>query len=340
MKKYPIILGIETSCDETAAAIIKNNNIISNIMYSQSIHKKYGGVIPELASRLHDQNIVKVVNSAILNANITQKQIDAVSFTRGPGLIGCLLIGSSFAKSFSMVLRVPLISVNHIHAHVLVNFIKDEKHKTPKFPYLCLMVSGGNTRIIRVNSFFSMNILGKTLDDSVGECLDKIGNILGLFYPGGPLIEKYAKTGNYKKFNFSKPKIKGLDFSFSGFKTHILYFIKKNLKSNPDFIKNNIKDICASVQKTIIDILIEKVKIAVKETGINRISLTGGVSANYELRKKVTETSLKEKWEFYLPNNNYTTDNAAMIAMVGKIKYEYNMFDEINVLSSADYDKI
>lgn len=340
MKKYPIILGIETSCDETAAAIIKNNNIISNIMYSQSIHKKYGGVIPELASRLHHQNIVKVVNSAILKANITQKQIDAIAFTRGPGLIGCLLIGSSFAKSLSMVLKIPLISVNHIHAHVLVNFIKDEKHKTPKFPYLCLMVSGGNTQIIRVDSFFELNILGKTLDDSVGECFDKIGNMLGFLYPGGPSIDKYAKTGNYKIFKFSKPRIQGLDFSFSGFKTHILYFIKNNLKKDSNFIKNNIKDICASIQKTIIDILIEKLKIAIKETGINRIALTGGVSANSELRKNIVEISLKKNWEIYLPNNNYTTDNAAMIALVGKIKYQHNIFDNINVLSSSNYDKI
>lgn len=336
MKKYPIILGIETSCDETAAAIIQNNNIISNIMYSQSIHKKYGGVIPELASRLHHKNIVKVVNSAILKANITQKEIDAISFTRGPGLIGCLLIGSSFAKSLSMVLKIPLISVNHIHAHVLVNFIKDNQHRTPKFPYLCLMVSGGNTQIIRVNNFFEMNVLGKTLDDSVGESMDKIGNLLGLNYPGGPLIDKYSKLGNSKKFNFSKPRIKGLDFSFSGFKTHILYFIKKNLQIDPNFIKNNIKDICASVQKTIIDILIEKLIIAVKKTEINRIALTGGVSANSELRKKIYDISLKENWEIYIPNNNYTTDNAAMIAMVGKIKYEHNMFDNINVLSSAN----
>lgn len=340
MKKYPIILGIETSCDETAAAIIQNNNIISNIMYSQSIHKKYGGVIPELASRLHHKNIIKVVNSALLQANITQKQIDAISFTRGPGLIGCLLIGSSFAKSLSMVLKIPLISVNHIHAHVLVNFIKDNKHKTPKFPYLCLMVSGGNTKIIRVNSFFEMNVLGKTLDDSVGEAFDKIGKILGFNYPGGPLIDKYANKGNYKKFKFSTPRIKGLNFSFSGFKTHILYFIKKKLKIDPNFIKNNIKDICASVQSTIIDILIQKIKIAVEETGINRISLTGGVSANSALRKKFRDISVKENWEIYLPNNNYTTDNAAMIALVGQIKYEHNMFDDINVVSSANYDII
>lgn len=340
MKKYPIILGIETSCDETAAAIIQNNNIMSNIMYSQSIHKKYGGVIPELASRLHYKNIIQVVNAAILQANITQKQLDAIAYTRGPGLIGSLLIGASFAKSLSMVLKIPLISVNHIHAHVLVNFIKDDQHNIPKFPYLCLMVSGGNTQIIQVNSFFHMKILGKTLDDAVGETFDKIGNMLGLAYPGGPLIDKYANGGNYKKFNFSKPKIQGLDFSFSGFKTHILYFLKRKLQHDPNFIKNNLTDICASVQNTMIDILIEKLKIAVQITAINRIAITGGVSANYFLRQKITNLCIKENWEFYLPNNNYTTDNAAMIAMVGSIKYEYNMFDDINVVSSANHNII
>lgn len=340
MKKYPIILGIETSCDETAAAIIQNNNILSNIIYSQSIHKKSGGVIPEFASRLHFKNIIKVVNSAILQANITQKQIDAIAFTRGPGLIGCLLIGSSFAKSLSMVLKIPLISVNHIHAHVLVNFIQDPQHKTPKFPYLCLMVSGGNTQIIQVNNFFKMQVLGKTLDDSVGEAFDKIGNMLGFAYPGGPLIDKYATEGNYQKFHFSKPRIKDLDFSFSGFKTHILYFLKKNLTHDPNFIKKNLKDICASIQNTMIDILIEKIKLAIKKTSINRIAITGGVSANSILRQKIANICIQENWELYLPNKHYTIDNAAMIAMVGKIKYEHNLFDDINVISSAHHDII
>lgn len=338
MKKYPIILGIETSCDDTGASIIKNSYIISNIVYSQNIHKKYGGVVPELAARLHEKNILKVVKKAFTSAKIIQEEINAIAFTIGPGLIGSLIVGSSFAKSLSLALNIPLIGVNHIQAHTLVNFIKDKNHIIPKFPYLCLMISGGNTQIIKVDDFFQMSILGETIDDAVGETFDKLAKILGFKYPGGHLIDKYAKMGNYNKFIFSKPNVKGLNFSFSGLKTNVLYFIQKKLKYDTYFIKNNIYDLCASIQKTIIEILISKITQSVIITGINRIALAGGVASNYFLREQIKHISLYKKWKIYIPNINYCIDNAAMIAMVGEIKYNYNMFDELNIIPYNNYN--
>ncbi|AGW86356.1 tRNA threonylcarbamoyladenosine biosynthesis protein Gcp [Blattabacterium sp. (Nauphoeta cinerea)] len=335
MKKEPIIIGIESSCDDTGVSIIRNRNVLSNIILHQKIHKKYGGVVPELASRLHDVNIPKGVKKAIFSAKINRNEIDAVSFTLGPGLIGPLLVGTSFAKSFSMGLGVPLLTVNHVQAHILSHFIQDanlNKDYYPEFPFLGLVVSGGHTQIIKVNDFFKMKILGSTLDDSVGEALDKIARILGFYYPGGPMIEYFAKNGNNKKFTFSKPRVSGLDFSFSGFKSDVLQFIKNESRNNSFFIKKNLSDICASIQKIISEILLDKVKKAILKTGIFRIALSGGVSANYEIRKTfISLTKKNKKCEVFILKKKYTTDNGAMIAIVGLLKYKRNLFDSVYV---------
>jgi N6-L-threonylcarbamoyladenine synthase len=329
------ILAIESSCDDTAAAILCNDKVLSNEVARQSIHQEYGGVVPELASRAHQQNIVPVIDVAIKKAGITKEQLSAIAFTQGPGLMGSLLVGSSFAKSMAMALEIPLIAVNHMHAHILAHFIDEEGFDKPEFPFLALTISGGHTQIVKVNSFFDMEIIGETTDDAVGEAFDKSAKILGLPYPGGPLIDKYAKLGNPKAYPFTKPKVDGLDFSFSGLKTQILYFVQKNVKENPNFIEEHLNDICASIQHIIIKILMEKVKMAVEQTGITQIAIGGGVSANSGIRSALKETEAKYGWKTFIPKFEYTTDNAAMIGIVGYHKYLENHFSTASVVSKA-----
>jgi N6-L-threonylcarbamoyladenine synthase len=316
------ILAIESSCDDTSAAVIRDGYILSNIVASQDIHKLYGGVVPELASRAHQANIVPVVDQAVRRAGISLKEINAVAFTRGPGLMGSLLVGTSFAKGFALSLDIPLIEVNHLQAHVLVHFIqKENKGKTPDFPFLCLLVSGGHTRIIRLKSHLEMEILGNTIDDAAGEAFDKCGKLMGLPYPAGPVIDKLASQGNKKAYVFSKPKIKGLDFSFSGLKTSFLYFLRDRIKDDPDFIEKNKADLCASLQHTIVTILTAKLVKASMETGIKEIGIAGGVSANSGLRDAVIYESERRKWNLFIPEFSFTTDNAAMIGITGYFKY-------------------
>ena len=329
------ILAIESSCDDTAAAVLKNNKVLSNIVANQLIHKEYGGVVPELASRAHQQNIVPVIDSALRKANIKKEQLSAIAFTQGPGLMGSLLVGSSFAKSMSIALNIPLIAVNHMHAHILAHFIEEEGFNQPTFPFLALTISGGHTQIVKVNAFFDLEIIGETTDDAVGEAFDKSAKILGLPYPGGPLVDKYAQSGNPKAYVFTKPKVPGLDFSFSGLKTAILYFIQKKKLEDTDFVTNNMADICASIQHTIIEILIEKLKLAVAQTGINQIAIGGGVSANSGIRKTLKEAESKYGWTTFVPKFEYTTDNAAMIGIVGYHKYLANLFETSEVVSKA-----
>ena len=333
--KNSYILGIESSCDDTSASVIYNGKVISNVVANQEIHAKYGGVVPELASRAHQQNIVPVVQQAIEQANITKNDLNAIAFTRGPGLMGSLLVGTSFAKSFALGLNIPLIDVNHMQAHILAHFIDEEGSKTPPFPFVCLTISGGHTQIVKVGNHFDMEILGETIDDAVGEAFDKSAKILGLPYPGGPLIDKYAQLGNPKAFQFTKPKVGDLQFSFSGLKTGILRFIQKNVKENPNFIKENLHDICASIQYTIVEILMEKLKNTVKQTGIKHIAIAGGVSANSEIRKRLTLTEKHWGWTTYIPKFEYTTDNAAMIAIAGYLKYLDADFSDISVTAKA-----
>lgn len=329
------ILAIESSCDDTAAAILHNDKVLANIVANQLIHNQYGGVVPELASRAHQQNIVPVVDAALRKANIQKEQLSAIAFTQGPGLMGSLLVGGSFAKSMSAALEVPLIAVNHMHAHVLAHFIDEDGFDKPAFPFLALTISGGHTQIIRVDSFFDMTIIGETTDDAVGEAFDKSAKILGLPYPGGPLIDKYAQVGNPKAFVFTKPKVAGLDFSFSGLKTAILYFIQKQKLQNPDFITENLNDICASIQHTIIEILMDKIKLAVKETGIKQVAIGGGVSANSGIRTALKATEARYGWKTFIPKFEYTTDNAAMIGIVGYQKFLNQHFETASVVSKA-----
>ena len=329
------ILAIESSCDDTAAAVLHNDKVLSNVVANQLIHNQYGGVVPELASRAHQQNIVPVIDAALRKANVQKDQLTAIAFTQGPGLMGSLLVGSSFSKSLSLALRIPLIAVNHMHAHILAHFIDEEGFDKPEFPFLALTISGGHTQIVKVNGFFDMEIIGETTDDAVGEAFDKSAKILGLPYPGGPLIDKYAKEGNPKAFAFTKPKVPGLDFSFSGLKTAILYFIQKKKLENPNFIEENLNDICASIQYTIIEILMDKLKLAVKETGIKQIAIGGGVSANSGIRTRLKESESKYGWKTFVPKFEYTTDNAAMIGIVGYQKYLSNRFETQAVVSKA-----
>jgi len=329
------ILAIESSCDDTAAAVLKNDVVLSNVVAGQKIHEEYGGVVPELASRAHQQNIVPVIDRALKKAGIDKTKLSAIAFTQGPGLMGSLLVGTSFAKSLSMALDIPLIAVNHMHAHILAHFIDEEGYDKPDFPFLALTISGGHTQIVKVNSFFDMEIIGETTDDAVGEAFDKSAKIMGLPYPGGPLIDKFAKEGNPKKFQFTKPKVPGLNFSFSGLKTQILYFIQKNAAENPNFINENKADICASIQHIIIEILMEKLKMSVAETGIKQIAIGGGVSANSGIRNTLRETEEKYGWKTFIPKFEYTTDNAAMIGIVGYKKYLENMFNDAAVVSKA-----
>lgn len=329
------ILAIESSCDDTAAAVLHNDKVLSNVVANQLIHNQYGGVVPELASRAHQQNIVPVIDAALRKANIQKEQLSAIAFTQGPGLMGSLLVGSSFAKSMALALQIPLIAVNHMHAHILAHFIDEEGFDKPEFPFLALTISGGHTQIVRVDGFFDMTIIGETTDDAVGEAFDKSAKILGLPYPGGPLVDKYAQLGNPKAFPFTKPKVPGLDFSFSGLKTAILYFIQKKKIENPNFIDENINDICASIQHTIIEILMDKLKLAVKATGIKQIAIGGGVSANSGIRNTLKESEKKYGWKTFIPKFEYTTDNAAMIGIVGYQKFLSEHFETSSVVSKA-----
>ncbi len=317
------ILAIESSCDETAAAILHNGNILANVVAGQSVHEKFGGVVPELASRAHQQNIVPVVDVALKEAKIAKEQLTAVAFTRGPGLLGSLLVGVTFAKSLALSLNIPLIEVNHMDAHVLAHFIDAPK---PNFPFLCLTVSGGHTQILQVNSPLSMELLGQTQDDAAGEAFDKAAKILGLPYPGGPLIDKYAKEGNPLRFKFPEGKVGALDFSFSGFKTSVLYFVRDNVAANPNFIDENLADICASIQYAIVSVLIKKLSLATSQTGIKEIAIAGGVSANSGLRTALEKAGKQNGWNTYIPKFEYCTDNAAMIAMAGHFKFLEKQF--------------
>lgn len=327
-----IILGIESSCDDTSAAVIKDGVLLSNVTASQAVHEAYGGVVPELASRAHQQNIVPVVSEALKRAGVSKDELSAVAFTRGPGLMGSLLVGVSFAKGFARALGIPMVEVNHLQGHVLAHFIKepDEVHASPKFPFLCLLVSGGNSQIIRVNAYKDMEVLGQTIDDAAGEAIDKCSKVMGLGYPGGPIIDKLARQGNSKAYAFSKPHIPGYDYSFSGLKTSFLYSLRDWMKDDPDFIEHHKVDLAASLEHTIVDILMEKLRKAVKDTGIHEVAVAGGVSANNGLRNAFREHAAKYGWNIYIPKFGYTTDNAAMIAMTGYFKYQDKDFCTID----------
>ncbi len=329
------ILAIESSCDDTAASVLYNGQIVSNIVASQKVHEEYGGVVPELASRAHQQNIVPVVDLALKKAGVTKSQLSAIAFTRGPGLMGSLLVGTSFAKSLAMGLDIPLIDVNHMQAHILVHFIEDQDFEKPPFPFLAMTISGGHTQIVKVDSYAKMTVIGETIDDAVGEAFDKSGKLLGLGYPAGPEIDRRAKLGNPKAFSFTKPKVDGLNFSFSGLKTQILYFVQKQVKLNPNFIEEHLDDICASIQYTIIGILLDKLKLASKQTGLSHIAIGGGVSANSGIRQMLKEGDQKFGWTTYLPKFEYTTDNAAMIAIVGYFKYLDGDYADQNIMASS-----
>ncbi len=316
------ILAIESSCDDTSAAICKDAKILANLIAGQQVHELWGGVVPELASRAHQQNIIPVVDAAMQKAGIGKEEISAVAFTRGPGLIGSLLVGVSFAKAFAMALNVPLIEVNHMQAHILAHFIDSE----PKFPFLCLTVSGGHTQLVVVKNFLEMEVVGETLDDAAGEAFDKTAKLLGLPYPGGPLIDRNAKLGDANRFKFTEPNIAELNFSFSGLKTSVMYFLQAETRKNPDFIQQNINDLCASIQRTIIDILLKKAEKAAKQYGITELALAGGVSANSELRRRFEELGTKNGWATYIPKFEYCTDNAAMIAITAYHKYQQGQF--------------
>ncbi len=317
-----VILGIESSCDDTSAAILKDGLVLSNVIASQKVHEAYGGVVPELASRAHQQNIIPVVSEAIKRAGIEVKDIDAVAFTRGPGLLGSLLVGTSFAKGFALANHLPMIEVNHLQAHILANFIKEPgvESRQPSFPFLTLLVSGGNSQLIVVHDYLKMEMIGQTIDDAAGEAFDKCAKVMGLPYPGGPIIDRLAKEGNPERFTFNKPQIPGLDYSFSGLKTSFLYFLRDELKNNPDFIQDNLNDLCASLQKTVIDILMSKLKKAAKQTGIKQIAIGGGVSANSALQKAVHDEAACSGWEVFIPRLGFSLDNAGMVAVTGYSK--------------------
>ena len=323
MRKAITILGIETSCDDTSAAIIRDGVICSNIITNQAVHERYGGVVPELASRAHQQNIIPVVHDALKQAGVAKEEISAIAFTRGPGLLGSLLVGTSFAKGFSSALDIPMIEVNHLQAHVLAHFIKEnaEDENQPSFPFLCLLVSGGNSQIILVKSHFDMEIIGKTIDDAAGEAFDKCAKVMNLGYPGGPIVDKLASEGNPNRFSFAKPNIAGYDYSFSGLKTSFLYFLRDELKNDPDFVEKNKNDLCASLQKTIVDILMTKFVKAANDLNIKEVAIAGGVSANSGLRAAFAEYREKEGWKTHIPKLEFSLDNAAMVAITGYYKY-------------------
>ena len=337
-----IILGIESSCDDTSAAVIADGWLMSNVIASQDVHKAYGGVVPELASRAHELNIVPVVSEAISRAGIKSSDLTAIAFTRGPGLLGSLLVGTSFAKALGLSLNIPIVEVNHLQGHILADFVKqkDKPVVQPSFPYLCLLVSGGNSQIVKVNSPLDFEILGQTIDDAVGEAFDKCSKMMGLGYPGGPVIDKLAKLGNSERFKFAKPHVPGLDYSFSGIKTSLLYFVRDEMAKDPEFLEKNKEDICASFQKTLIDILLDKLIKAAKQTGIKEITIGGGVSANSGIRDRITAEGKKRGWNTYLPEFKFTTDNAAMIAIAGYYHYlagERSSMDVAPVSRIADF---
>jgi N6-L-threonylcarbamoyladenine synthase len=339
-----IILAIESSCDDTSAAVLREEYLLSNVMASQEVHKKYGGVVPELASRAHQQNILPVVSQALEQAGVTAEELNAIAFTRGPGLLGSLLVGTSFAKGLSIAINKPLVEVNHLQGHMLSHFIRIEgkQHREPRFPFLSLLVSGGHTQIVKVNDYLDFEILGHTIDDAVGEAFDKCAKLLGLGYPGGPVIDRLAKEGNESAFRFAKPNIAGLDYSFSGIKTSLLYFLRDKIAENPTFLEENKVDICASFQKDLIDILLKKLILAAKQTGIKEIALGGGVSANSCLRERITLEGEKRGWNVFLPELRFTTDNAAMIGIAGLYRYRKGLFSPIDVAPisrAADYNR-
>ena len=332
-----ILLGLESSCDDTSAAIMEDTYLLSNIISGQKVHKAYGGIVPELASRAHQQNIIPVVDMAIKNAGIKKTDINGIAFTRGPGLLGSLLVGTSFAKGFALSLKIPLIEVNHLQGHILSNFlqIKEKPKSVPKFPFLSLLVSGGHSEIVIVKDYLKMETIGRTIDDAAGEAFDKCGKLLGLPYPAGPDIDRLAANGDSQKFQFNKPRIKNLDYSFSGLKTSFLYFLRDSIKEDPDFIKKNTIDLCASLQRTIVEILLDKLISASRITGIKEICLAGGVSANSELRKSVLSIAVNNGWNVFIPPLEFTTDNAAMIAIAGYYKYINKEFVGQDVIPSA-----
>lgn len=332
-----IILGIESSCDDTSAAVLRNGVLLSNVTASQDVHRAYGGVVPELASRAHQQNVVPVVDQALKRAGVTKDQLSAVAFTRGPGLMGSLLVGTSFAKGFARSLGIPLIDVNHLYGHVMAHFIKESEddQTAPPFPFLCLLVSGGNSQIIKVNAYNDMQILGQTIDDAAGEAIDKCAKVLEWGYPGGPVVDKLARQGNPKAFTFAEPHIPGLNYSFSGFKTSFLYSLQKWVREDPDFVEKNKCDLAASIEFTIVDILMKKLRMAVKQTGIKHVAVAGGVSANNGLRNAFRDHAQRYGWTIYIPKFSYTTDNAAMIACVGTFKYKDRDFATIDLPAYA-----
>ena len=337
MPVEPLILAIESSCDDTSAAVLRGNKVLSNIVASQKIHQKYGGVVPELASRAHQQNIIPVVSVALEDANIDKKDLSAVAFTRGPGLLGSLLVGTSFAKSLSMSLKVPLIEINHMQAHILAHFIDDEQMQVPEFPFLALTISGGHTQLVLVKDYFDMEILGETLDDAVGEAFDKTAKILGLTYPGGPLIDKYAKEGDASKFNFPIPKVDGLNFSFSGLKTNILNFITKESRNDENFVRDHMNDICASVQSTIVAILMQKVELALAKYEVKALAIGGGVAANSAIRSAVLNFKNTHDVSVHIPKFEFCTDNAAMIGIAAYFKYQRENFTTNAVSANARF---
>ncbi len=332
MEKDIYILGIESSCDDTSAAVLKNGVILSNVTASQDVHRAYGGVVPELASRAHQQNIVPVVDQAIKRAGITKEKLSAVAYTRGPGLMGSLLVGVNFAKGFARALNIPLLDVNHLQGHVLAHFIKesDDDTSAPPLPFICLLVSGGNSQIVQVNAYNDIKVLGQTIDDAAGEAIDKCSKVMGLGYPGGPVIDKLARQGNPHAYQFAEPQVAGFDYSFSGLKTSFLYHLRDWVNEDPDFVEHHKNDLAASLEYTIVDILMKKLRLAVKATGITHVAVAGGVSANNGLRNAFHEHAQKYGWTIYIPKFSYTTDNAAMIAIVGQFKYAHQEFSTLN----------
>ncbi len=337
MQQEPIILGIESSCDDTSAAVLVGHKLLSNVIASQAVHTAYGGVVPELASRAHEQNIVPVVSEAIRRAGITAQDIDAIAFTRGPGLLGSLLVGTNFAKGLALSLGIPMVEVNHLHAHVLAHFIEEdgEEHQSPEFPFLCLLVSGGNSQIILVRSASDMTIIGQTIDDAAGEAFDKCAKVMGLGYPGGPVVNRLANEGNPKAFAFSKPNVPGYDYSFSGLKTSFLYTLRDELEKNPNFIEERKADLCASLQATVIDILMKKLRQAAKDLGIRQVAVAGGVSANTGLREAFHDHARRYGWQVFIPKFAYTTDNAAMVAMNGYFSFVEGKRTELDAVPFA-----
>ena len=332
-----LILGIESSCDDTSAAVLRGNTLLSNVIASQAVHKEYGGVVPELASRAHEQNILPVVSEAIKRAGISANDLDAIAFTRGPGLLGSLLVGVNYAKGLAMSLGIPMVEVNHLHAHVMAHFIeeKDEEHQSPEYPFLCLLVSGGNSQIILCHSPYKMEIVGQTIDDAAGEAFDKCAKVMGLGYPGGPIVNRFANEGNPHAFKFAKPNVPGYDYSFSGLKTSFLYTLRDEIKLNPNFVEENKEDLCASLQYTVIEILMKKLRLAAKELKIKHIAVAGGVSANTGLREAFVDHARRYGWSIYIPKFAYTTDNAAMVAMSGHYNYLEGKQNEMDTVPYA-----